>query len=65
LGAVRGARSPEALRHLRAVEVLERIGNAEAREALEKLADGVPEARLTREAKLTLERMARRPAPRP
>jgi WD40 repeat protein len=65
LGAVRGARSPEALRNLRAVEVLERVGNAEARELLEKLADGVPEARLTREAKVTLERVARRPGARP
>jgi hypothetical protein len=65
LGALRGPPSPEVLRHLRAVEVLERIGNAEAREVLEKLTKGVPEARLTREAKLTLERLARRPGTRP
>jgi RNA polymerase sigma factor (sigma-70 family) len=65
LASVRGPRSPEALRHLRAVEVLEQVGNAEAREVLEKLANGVPEARLTREAKVTLERMARRPGTRP
>jgi hypothetical protein len=51
-----------ALRDLRAVEVLERIGTPEAGLVLEKLARGAPEARLTREAKATLERLARRPA---
>ncbi|HZY86472.1 MAG TPA: hypothetical protein VFE78_16680, partial [Gemmataceae bacterium] len=65
LGALRGPPSSGSLRHLRAVEVLERIGNAEAHEVLAKLANGVPEARLTREAKATLERMARRPGTRP
>jgi RNA polymerase sigma factor (sigma-70 family) len=65
LGALRGPPPSGALRHLRAVEVLERIGSAEAHEVLAKLANGVPEARLTREAKATLERMARRPGTRP
>ena len=65
LAAVRGPRSPEALRHLRAVEVLERIGDVEVRELLEELAKGEPEARLTREAKSTLERLARRLGAKP
>jgi hypothetical protein len=47
----------EHLRPLRAVEVLERIGTTEVRAALERLAGGAPEARVTREAKLALERL--------
>jgi RNA polymerase sigma factor (sigma-70 family) len=54
--------SPEMLRSLRAIEVLERIGNSEAREVLLNLAKGAAEARLTREAKATLERLNRRNA---
>jgi hypothetical protein len=50
----------EALRLVRAVEALELSGTAEARAVLEKLASGVPEARLTREARGALERLARR-----
>jgi hypothetical protein len=49
----------EALPTLRAIEVLERIGTAEARAVLAKLAGGAPEARLTLEAKASLERLAR------
>jgi WD40 repeat protein len=41
---------------LRAVEVLERIGTREAREVLRQWADGMPQARLTREAKAALRR---------
>jgi hypothetical protein len=50
---------------LRAVEVLERIGNAEARRVLEALAKGAPEARLTREARTSLERLLGRTAAAP
>ena len=50
---------------LRAVEVLERIGTPEARQVLAKLADGAPEARLTQEAKASLQRLAKRSAPGP
>jgi WD40 repeat protein len=50
----------ESLRHLRAVEVLERIGTPEARRLLEKLATGFEDDTLTREAKASLERLAGR-----
>ncbi|HMF11891.1 MAG TPA: hypothetical protein VKE94_06275, partial [Gemmataceae bacterium] len=50
----------EALRELRAVELLEHVATHEARGLLESLAKGAPEARLTREAKAALERLARR-----
>jgi hypothetical protein len=50
---------------MRAVEVLERIGSDAVREVLRTLASGVAEARLTREAKATLGRLAgRTPSPR-
>jgi WD40 repeat protein len=49
---------PEALRQLLAVEVLEHIGNDEARRMLHKLAEGAPKALLTREAKAALERLS-------
>jgi WD40 repeat protein len=47
----------EALRALRAVEALERIGNQEAQALLRELAKGVPEAMLTREARSSLRRL--------
>jgi WD40 repeat protein len=50
---------PEEIRGIRAVEVLEHIGNADARQVLEKLAAGAPEAWLTQEAKASLERLAK------
>jgi WD40 repeat protein len=60
-GPVTGA---DALRRIRAVEVLERIGTPEARRLLEALASGDPDSRLTQEAKASLERLARRAPPR-
>src|SRR5262249_3117130 len=49
----------ELLRQLRAVETLERIGNAEARAVLASLGKGDPEARLTLEAKNALNRLSK------
>ena len=51
--------SPERL-DLRGVEVLERLGSAEARRLLGELAKGADGARLTREAKANLARLERR-----
>lgn len=51
--------SAERLRALRAIQVLEYAGTAEAKEQLRTLAKGVPDARLTREAKAALERLAK------
>jgi hypothetical protein len=45
------------LRAMRAVELLERIGTPEARQLLEQVARGAPGARLTLEAKASLERL--------
>ncbi len=50
----------QTLRVVRAVAVLERIGTAEARALLKELAGGDSEARMTREAKGSLERLANR-----
>ena len=61
----RRVRSPEGLRGLRAVQALECVGTAEARRVLEGLSRGAPEARLTREAKAALRRLAGGPAPAP
>lgn len=44
------------LQAMRALEVLEHIGTAEARELLRQLAHGAAEARLTQEARQTLQR---------
>jgi Tol biopolymer transport system component len=44
---------------LRAVELLERIGTREAAAILKALAGGLPEARLTRDARASLERLER------
>ena len=51
--------SPDVLRQVRAVAVLERVGTPEAREVLERLAAGAPGARQTKEAKAALDRLAR------
>lgn len=53
--------SPEQLLTLRALEVLEQIGTPEAKQVLQNLAKVAPEARLTQEAKASLERVSRRP----
>ncbi len=47
------------VRSVRAVEVLELIGSAEARQVLTGLSRGAPEAQLTLEAKTALERLSR------
>ena len=61
LDKLRGGRaSGELLRSLRAVEVLEDVGTPQARHLLNTLAGGTPEARLTREAKASSRRLARK-----
>jgi hypothetical protein len=52
--------TPESIRSSRAVELLERLNTPESRELLAALAKGAPEARLTREAKAALDRLANR-----
>jgi hypothetical protein len=51
--------SPDMLRQLRALAVLERIGSEPARALLRELASGTPDARLTREASATVARLTR------
>jgi hypothetical protein len=51
--------SPDLLRGVRAVEVLESLDTPEARQVLQALAQGAAEARLTREAKAAWERRKR------
>ena len=53
--------SAEMVRDLRAVELLELAGGADARRVLEELGRGAPGARLTREAKAAAQRLAQRP----
>jgi WD40 repeat protein len=52
----------EALRAVRALEVLERAGGPEAERLLRRLAAGAPHAELTREARASWQRLTRRPA---
>jgi RNA polymerase sigma factor (sigma-70 family) len=52
-----GGMTGERLRLVRAIEVLERIGNAEARQLLRTLAGGPPGALATAQARVALERM--------
>ena len=49
--------SPEELRQIRAITVLEQIGDAAARRVLQRLTEGAAEARQTREAKAALQRL--------
>ena len=53
---------PEQLRDLRAAEVLEHLTGTDSRSLLGELAKGAPEARLTQEAKASLERLAKKSA---
>jgi WD40 repeat protein len=63
LGRIEARRvSPEWLRTMRAITVLERIGTPEAHAVLEALAGGAASAWTTREAKASLQRLARRTA---
>jgi hypothetical protein len=52
--------TPEGLRQRRALLVLEQVGSAAARAHLERLAQGAPGARLTRDARAALDRLRRR-----
>lgn len=52
-------RPGQTLRAVRAVEILERIGTAEAKQMLQELAGGAAEARLTQEAKAAVQRLAK------
>jgi WD40 repeat protein len=56
-----GAATGDRLREVRALEVLEGLGTPEARKLLEELANGAPDAALTREAKASLGRLTKRP----
>ncbi len=49
-----GSLLPDALRLVRAIEVLERAGTAEARQVLQTLATGAPQALATHEAQAAL-----------
>src|SRR5207249_3590661 len=52
--------SPETLRSLRAIAVLEQSGSTEARRLLEELARGAGHAAETQDARASLERLSRR-----
>jgi WD40 repeat protein len=52
----------EIIRKLRAIETLEQIGNAEARQALEAFASCAPNPRVTEAANAALKRLANRPS---
>jgi hypothetical protein len=60
-----GMQRPGSLRHLRAVEVLEHLGNPNARQVLEGLAQGAAEAHLTQDVAAALQRLNRRNARAP
>jgi hypothetical protein len=53
------------VQRLRAVQLLELIGTPDAWQVLTSLAQGVPEVRLTQEAKAALARLGRRKAAGP
>jgi hypothetical protein len=53
-------KTPEQLRSLRAIEVLERTGTPTTRDLLQEFAKGPPSARQTREAAASLDRLAKK-----
>jgi hypothetical protein len=55
--------TPKESRHLRAIRVLESIGTPEARQVLETLGEGAPDAWLTKAARDALRRLTRRSRP--
>jgi hypothetical protein len=59
LNAAGVVRSPATVRGIRAIEVLEHVGTADAKEVLQVLSRGAPEARLTQEARASLTRLTR------
>jgi WD40 repeat protein len=60
LKTVQGVPGSTTVRHLRAIMVLELVASPEARKILDALAQGAPERRETHEAKVSLERIAKR-----
>ncbi len=56
---------PKQLQMLRAAEALEQIGTPEARKVLERLADGMPDTRLTLEAMASVARLRHKDAKGP
>jgi RNA polymerase sigma factor (sigma-70 family) len=60
LAGPRLIRSQELLRPLRALQILEAIGDEPARQLLGKLAEGAPASRFTREARAAVDRLAHR-----
>jgi hypothetical protein len=61
LERIRGPFPPvEQMRSIRSVEVLERVGSEEAQTVLKSLTRGDPKARITQEAKTSLQRLATR-----
>ena len=58
-------RDVQSLRDIRGVQVLEHIATPEARDLLKKLSGGVPEARLTQEARAAVERLVKGATARP
>jgi hypothetical protein len=63
LGLLEDSRIPSS--PLRAVEVLEHLATPKARQLLTKVAQGLAEARLTREARASLDRLGKRGAAGP
>ena len=52
--------SPEELRYVRALQVLEQVGGPEARALVARLAEGAPGSWVTQQAQLAVKRLERR-----